>query len=150
MFAGGSTVSTPGYDDMNRRIIEEFRSTGGTVTSRPFGRSLVLVHHVGAKSGTERVNPVMHIRQDVDTWLIAASKAGMPENPAWYHNLLAHPDTVIETPDDGIVPVHVVDLKGEERDAAWARFTAISPGFRSYEQRTTRTIPVLALKRRDA
>ncbi|GMA19201.1 nitroreductase family deazaflavin-dependent oxidoreductase [Arsenicicoccus piscis] len=143
-------MSNPQYDDMNRQIIDEFRANGGTVSSRPFGRSLVLVHHIGAKTGTERINPVMHIRQDPDTWLIAASKAGQPENPAWYHNLLAHPDTVIETPDDGTVPVHVTDLEGEERDAAWAQFTAASPGFRSYEERTTRTIPVLALTRREA
>lgn len=136
------------YEDMNRQIIDEFRANGGTVSSRPFGRSLVLVHHIGAKSGIDRTTPVMHIRQDDDTWLIAASKAGMPENPAWYYNLLAHPDTVIETPDDGEVPVTVTDLAGAERDAAWARFTEASPGFRAYEQRTTRTIPVLALTRR--
>lgn len=141
-------MSDPNYDNMNRRIIDEFRANQGTVTSTPFGRSLILLHHVGAKTGTERVNPVMHLRQGPDTWLVAASKAGQPENAAWYHNLIAHPDTLIETPDDGTVAVHVTDLKGEERDKAWARFTAASPGFRAYEQRTTRTIPVLALTRR--
>ncbi|PUB27677.1 deazaflavin-dependent oxidoreductase (nitroreductase family) [Promicromonospora sp. AC04] len=136
------------YAQWNQKIIDEFRANSGTVNSAPFGRSLVLVHHTGAKSGTERITPVMYIRQDPDTWLIAASKAGTPENPAWYHNLLAHPDTTIETPDDGVVAVHVVDLKGEERDAAWDRFTTISPGFRAYQERTTRIIPVLALGRR--
>ena len=65
------------------------------------------------------------------------------------HNLLAHPDVEIETPDDGIVPVHATRLTGNERDAAWARFTARSEGFRSYQQRATRTIPVLRLERRD-
>jgi len=136
------------FQEWNENIIDEFRANEGTVTSAPFGRSLVLVHHIGAKTGVERITPVMHIRDDHDTWLIAASKAGAPENPGWYHNLLAHPHTIIETPNDGEVPVDVVELAGDERDAAWARFTARSPGFRAYEQRTSRTIPVLALRRR--
>lgn len=131
----------------NDQIIAEFRANGGDVSSRGFGRNLVLVHHIGAKSGTERVAPVMGIHADADTWLIAASKAGAPENPSWYHNLRAHPDVFIETPDEGTVPVHAEALTGADRDAAWARFTAISPGFRQYEQKTTRTIPVLALRR---
>lgn len=130
----------------NDGIIEEFRATGGSVSR--FGRSLVLLHQIGAKSGVERVNPVMGIRTSEDTWLIAASKAGADDNPAWYHNLLAHPDITIETPDDGEVAVTARDLAGDERDAAWARFTAASPGFRQYEERTLRTIPVLELRRR--
>ncbi|KUP95940.1 nitroreductase family deazaflavin-dependent oxidoreductase [Thermobifida cellulosilytica] len=135
-------------NDFNRKIIEEFRANGGTVTSAPFGRTLVLVHHRGAKSGIERVNPLVHVRQDPDTWLVAASKGGAPDNPAWYHNLLAHPETTIETPDDGVVDVRVEELTGEERDAAWERFKAERPGFREYEKKTARTIPVLALRRR--
>ena len=131
----------------NEQIIAEFRANGGNVSSRGFGRSLVLLHHIGAKSGTERIAPVMGIHTDADTWLIAASKAGAPENPSWYYNLLAHPDVRIETPDDAVVPVHAQELTGADRDTAWARFTARSPGFRQYEQKTTRTIPVLALRR---
>lgn len=133
------------YAHYNDRIVEEFRATGGTVTN--FGRSLVLVHHVGAKSGTERITPVRAVREG-DVWLIAASKAGADDNPAWYHNLLAHPDVEIETPDDGTVSVHVTALAGAERDAAWDRFTTVAPGFKDYEQRTTRVIPVLRLSPR--
>ncbi len=136
--------------DFNQTIIDEFRAHGGTVTTAGFGRHLVLLHHVGAKSGTERVTPVMGLPDGTDTWLVAASKAGAPDNPDWYHNLLAHPDVDIETPDDGTVPVHATDLTGAERDAAWARFTRHSSGFADYERRTTRTIPVLALRRRGA
>lgn len=134
--------------DFNQTIIEEFRANDGTVTSAPFGRTLVLVHHQGAKSGAARINPVVHVRQDADTWLIAASKAGAPDNPAWYHNLLAHPETVIETPDDGVVEVRVEELVDGSRDEAWEKFKAASPGFQAYEERTSRTIPVLALRRR--
>ncbi len=134
--------------DWNQQIIDEFRAGGGTVTTMGFGRSLVLVHHLGARSGTERIAPVMAIRSAPDTWLIAASKAGAPENPAWYHNLRAHPEVEIETPDDGVVPVRAEVLSGAERDAAWDRFTSVAPGFNEYEARTTRTIPVVALHRR--
>ncbi len=134
--------------DFTQQVIDEFRANGGDVTIAGFGRSLVLLHHTGAKSGVERVTPVMALpAHDGDGWLIAASKAGAPDNPAWYHNLLAHPDITIETPD-GEVAVHADDLTGAERDAAWARFTAASEGFRQYEERTSRRIPVLALRRR--
>lgn len=129
-------------DSFNDRIIAEFRANDGTVEM--FGRALVLVHHVGARSGVERIVPLMALREG-DAWLIAASKAGADDNPAWYYNLLANPDTVIETPDDGEVAVRATELKNDARDAAWAQFTAASDGFRAYEAKTTRTIPVLQL-----
>jgi deazaflavin-dependent oxidoreductase (nitroreductase family) len=133
--------------DFNQRIIDEFRASGGTVETAGFGRSLVLLHHRGASSGVERVTPVMGIPSEAG-WLIAASKGGAPDNPAWFHNLLNSPETVIETPDDGEVAVQAVQLQGEERDAAWAQFTTRSPGFAEYERRASRTIPVVELRRR--
>ena len=90
----------------------------------------------------------MQIATEDGGWLVAASKAGADDHPAWYHNLLAHPDIVVELPGEGEVQVHVEELKGAERDEAWEKFTARSPGFTSYEARTTRTIPVLKLTRR--
>jgi deazaflavin-dependent oxidoreductase (nitroreductase family) len=135
--------------DWNQNVIDEFRANDGTVSTAGFGRALVLLHHVGAKSGQERVAPVMGIRQDPDTWLVAASKAGAPENPAWFHNLKAHPDVSIEVPGEGTVAVRARELTGDERDAGWAQFTARSPGFKQYEERTSRTIPVVALARRE-
>jgi deazaflavin-dependent oxidoreductase (nitroreductase family) len=109
-----------------------------------FGRRLVLVHNLGAKSGEERINPVANILQPDGSRLIAASAGGADKNPAWYHNLLAHPDVTIETPE-GTEDVHVTDLQGAERDAAWAQFTTTSAGFRAYEEKTDRVIPVLRL-----
>ncbi|MBO1755595.1 nitroreductase/quinone reductase family protein [Allobranchiibius sp. CTAmp26] len=139
--------------DWNATIIEEFRSNGGTVATNGFGRSLVLVHNVGAKSGVERINPVAAIPQDDGSWLIAASAAGADKNPAWYHNLLARPDVTIEKPDEGggisTVAVTAVDT-GDGRDAAWAQFTAMSDGFKGYEAKTSRVIPVLRLVPRPA
>ena len=137
-------------NNWNQNIIDEFRANDGTVTTAGFGRALVLLHHLGAKSGQERVTPVMGIRQDPDTWLVAASKAGAPDNPAWFHNLKAQADVTIEVPGEGTVDVSARVLDGDERDAGWARFTAASPGFREYEDRTTRVIPVVALHRRGA
>lgn len=134
--------------DFNQQIIDEFRANGGTVTTYGFGRDLVLVHHVGAKSGVERIAPVMGLHTDDNTWLIAASKAGAPDNPAWYYNLLANPEITMETPDEESVPVRAEELVGADRDAAWQQFVEASPGFADYEKRTTRIIPVVALRRR--
>lgn len=136
------------FSSWNQPIIDEFRANDGLVETRGFGRSLVLVHHVGAKSGTVRIAPVMAIHPDDDTWWIAASKAGAPEHPAWFHNLAAHPDVVIEVPGEGEVAVRAEELTGHDRDVAWARFVERSPAFGQYEQKTTRTIPVVALRRR--
>jgi deazaflavin-dependent oxidoreductase (nitroreductase family) len=135
--------------DWNQQIIDEFRTNGGFVQTNGFGKGLVLLHHRGAKTGTERVSPVAGIPDGQGVWLVAASKGGAPDNPAWFHNLVAHPDVEIETPDDGTVPVRATRLTGAERDTAWAQFTARSEGFRAYEERTARTIPVLRLTRRD-
>ncbi len=135
----------------NDAIIDEFRANGGAV-SRGFGTDLVLVHSTGAKSGAPRVHPVLALRDD-EGWLIAASKGGAPEHPAWFHNLAANPDAEIESPDQrgGIdtVPVRATALQGEERDAAWARFLERSPAFAQYEERTGgRVIPVVRLSPR--
>ncbi len=135
-------------NDWNARVIAEFRATGGTVEIGGFGRRLVLVHHVGASSGTHRVSPLFALRNGADEWFVAASKGGAPNDPAWYRNLLAHPSTRIETPEAGTVDVEVTELEGEDRDRVWVQFTQASPGFAEYERTTDRTIPVLALRRR--
>jgi deazaflavin-dependent oxidoreductase (nitroreductase family) len=139
-------MSNDPYADFNQQIIAEFRANDGNVSSNGFGRNLVLLHHKGAKSGIERVTPLMAIRTQ-GAWWIAASKAGAPANPDWYHNLLAHPDITIEEPGEGTVNVHVTELVGAARDAAWATFVAM-PAFKSYEEKTERVIPVLELRRR--
>ncbi len=131
--------------DFNEVVIAQFRARGGHVDR--FGDALILLHHLGARSGVERVAPVMALPDGDDAWLIAASKAGADENPAWFGNLRAHPDVVIETPA-GEVPVTAQVLEPAERDAAWRRFLAASPGFDAYEQKTTRVIPVVRLERR--
>ena len=131
----------------NDNVIAQFRDNGG-VTDR-WGKSLVVMHTIGAKSGEERITPVMGLR-DGDGWFVVASKGGAPTNPAWYHNLKANPTFDVEAHIEGevrTVRVTARELEGEEHDAAWERITARAPGFAGYQERTTRRIPIFKLDR---
>jgi deazaflavin-dependent oxidoreductase (nitroreductase family) len=130
-------------NDWNTRVIEEFRANGGKVDAFP-DNNLILLHHTGAKSGQERVSPVAY--QPVDGgYAIFASKAGAPENPAWYHNLQAHPKATIEIGTETI-PVTARVTGPDEREPIWARQKELQPGFAEYEQKTSRQIPVVILE----
>ena len=131
------------FNDYNQRIIDEFRANSGRPPSWTGTSPLLLVHHRGAKSGTERVNPVAYL-DDGGRYVIFASKAGAPSNPDWYHNLKAHPDTKIEVGDDTI-EVTVSEAQGEERDRLFATQAEQSPQFGDYQDKTDRLIPVLVL-----
>lgn len=132
----------------NDTVIAEFRANGGEVTTGGFGRSLVLLHTVGAKSGADRVNPVLG-RRSGDDWVVAASSGGAPAHPAWYHNLAAQPDATIETPQDGSVLVSASELTGAEYEREWAGFVNQSKAFVEYQEKAgDRTIPLIRLRRR--
>jgi len=131
----------------NARVIAEFLENDGRVGPPFEGVPMVLVHHKGAKSGTERVTPLA-VRIDGEQMYIFASKAGAPSHPSWYHNLLAHPDITIDLGPDRDIPVRVRELEGEERQHVWDAQKADSPSFAEYEAATSRTIPVLVLERR--
>ena len=135
----------PDVNDHNRAIIEEFRANGGKVGGNFEGAPLLLLHTVGARSGQPRVNPMMYLR-DGERLVVFASKAGAPTNPDWYHNLVAHPDASVEVGDE-LFDVHATVLIGAERDRLFAKQAQLYPGFKEYEARTTRTIPVVALTR---
>lgn len=112
------------------------------------GAPLVLLHHTGAKSGTERVNPMMY--QEVgDDIAVFASKAGMPTNPDWYHNLLANPRAKVEVGAE-TYDVTARVAEGDERERIWEKQKADYPGFAEYEAKTTRQIPVVILERSGA
>jgi deazaflavin-dependent oxidoreductase (nitroreductase family) len=134
--------------DFNDRVIAEFRANGGRVDSAGFGSALVLVHTRGARTGLERVNPAMSLR-DGEAWLVVASAMGAARDPAWAVNLRAHPDVVIEVAGAGgvrTVPVTAQELDGAEYDAAFARFVRRSSAFAAYQDRaTTRRLPVIRL-----
>ena len=132
-------------NDWNTKVIEEFRANEGRVGGQFEGAPLLLLHTTGAKSGVERVNPVMY-QADGDRLAVFASKAGAPTNPDWYHNLRANPTATVEV---GTETVQVVarEAEGEERDRIWARQKERFPGFADYEEKTTRQIPVVVLER---
>jgi deazaflavin-dependent oxidoreductase (nitroreductase family) len=133
-------------NDWNAQIIAEFRENGGKVGGPFEGSPMVLIHHRGAKTGTERVTPLM-AQVEGDRTYIFASKAGAPDNPDWYHNLKAHAEITIEVGEETDVAVQVVELEGDERDEVWERQKREWPQFAEYEASTDRTIPVLELKR---
>jgi len=129
--------------DFNQKVIDEFRANGGKVEAFP-ANNLVLLHHTGAKSGQERVSPLAY--QLVDGgYAIFASKAGAPDNPAWYHNLQANPKATIEVGTETI-PVTARVADPAEREPIWTRQKQDQPGFAEYEQKTTRQIPVVILE----
>ncbi len=133
-------------NDWNKQIIEEFRANGGKVGGPFEGAPMILVHHTGARTGTERVTPLVSFPEDDGRYVIVASKAGAPTNPDWYHNLKAHPRTSVEVGTETF-PVEVVELEGDERETVWTKVKQASPGFAEYERKTTRTIPLLRLVR---
>jgi len=130
--------------DWNTSIIEEFRANGGKVGGPFEGAPLLLLHTVGARSGQERVNPMMY-RKVGDSYAVFASKAGAPTNPDWYHNLVANPAVTAEIgPDTVRLRARVADPG--EREPIWTAQKADYPGFAEYETRTSRQIPVVILE----
>jgi deazaflavin-dependent oxidoreductase (nitroreductase family) len=131
--------------DYNAAIIDEFRANGGKVGGPFSGAPMLLLHTTGARSGNERVNPVVY--QAVgDDLAIFGSKAGAPTNPDWFHNLVANPDVTVELGTD-TVPMRARMAENHERERIFTRQKEIMPGFADYEARTTRVIPVVILER---
>lgn len=131
-------------ENWNSRIIEEFRANGGKVGGQFDGAPLLLLHTTGARTGQERVNPVMY-RTDGDRLVVFASKAGADTNPDWFHNLSAHPRVRVEV---GAETRDVVARVADEAERArlWEAQKSEWPGFAGYEKRTDRQIPVVILE----
>lgn len=136
--------SSNDWNDWNAAIIEEFRANEGRVGGRFEGGTLLLLHHKGARSGTERVSPLAYF-PDGDRKIIVGSAGGAPKNPDWYHNLRAHPHTTVEV-GTATVPVVATELTGDEYAAVWEKVTTAMPGFADYQKQTTRRIPLVALQ----
>lgn len=129
----------------NEGIIEEFRSNDGIVGGAFTGKPVLLLHHVGARSGAERVSPLMY--QDVDGgYAVFASKGGAPNNPGWYYNLLANPVTKVEVGID-TVAVAAREITGDEYERIWTKQKTDWPQFAGYEEKTSRErIPAFVLE----
>ncbi|MBT8208743.1 MAG: nitroreductase family deazaflavin-dependent oxidoreductase [Acidimicrobiia bacterium] len=132
--------------DWNAKIIEEFRSNAGKVGGNFERMDLLLLHSTGAKSGEERIHPLVY--QSVgDDFAIFASKGGAPTHPAWYHNLIANPSASVEVGTETI-DVEARVLEGDERESIWSKQKRDLPFFADYEAGTDRQIPVFLLERR--
>ena len=137
-------------NDWNAAIIAEFRANEGRVGGQFEGAPVVLMHHVGRKSGRDFVNPVMFLADDSDpaTIFVFASKAGAPTHPDWYWNMTEAGRATVEVGTE-TYDVAVRELEGDERDRVYAEQASRYPGFAEYEEKTAgiRVIPVLALTR---
>ncbi|MCK8614105.1 nitroreductase/quinone reductase family protein [Gordonia sp. C13] len=135
--------------DFNSTIINEFRANNGHVETAGFGKNLVLLHTLGAKSGEPRISPLFGLA-DGGSWLVIGSFAGSPTTPAWVHNLRAHPDAVaVEAPAAEGIERHetqVIEMTDADWDAAWAKFTAFTDQFVKYtETAQGRKFPIFRL-----
>lgn len=130
--------------DWNSQIIEEFRANGGKVGGQFEGAPLLLLHTTGARTGQERVNPVMY-RAEGNKLAVFASKAGANTNPDWYHNLLANPVVTVEIGAE-TKSAHARVASQDERDRIWSAQKTEWPGFADYETKTSRQIPVVILE----
>jgi deazaflavin-dependent oxidoreductase (nitroreductase family) len=131
--------------DWNAKVIEEYKANGGKMEGDWAGVPLLLLHTTGAKSGQERVSPVVYLAED-DDLVVFASKAGADTNPDWFHNLQANPDATVEVGQD-TVAVRARIAEGEERNRLFDRQKAAMPAFAGYEASTDRVIPVVVLER---
>jgi len=130
-------------NDRNMTIIQEFRANAGKVGGRFAGRTLLILHTIGAKSGQERLNPVAYVR-DADRLVIIASKGGAPTNPDWYNNIVANPQVTVEVGTEQFSARESISME-PERTRLYDKMVEVMPGFADYKKKTTRNIPVIVL-----
>ncbi len=124
-----------------------YRLTGGRIGERlPFLRQMLLLDNVGAKSGVKRTTPLLYA-VDGQNLVLVASKGGYPKNPAWFHNLMAHPDTTVQVGGKHR-SVHARLARREERAHLWSLALAVYPTHKAYQRRTSREIPLVVLEPR--
>jgi deazaflavin-dependent oxidoreductase (nitroreductase family) len=132
--------------DYNTEIIKEFRANQGHVGGPWAQTSLILIHHIGARSGIERVTPLACSLQGQDRFAIWAANGGSPDHPAWYYNLKAHSEITVEAGAQAFT-VMAQELAGSARDQLWPRLVAEYPQLGDAQDRTTRQFPLFLLTR---
>ena len=137
-----------GPSDYNTKIIEEFRANEGRVGGPWAGAALILIRHIGAKSGTERVSPVGYFPQGEGRFAIVASNGGSPAHPDWYYNLKAHPRITVEVGTQTFT-ARAEELDDTARAELWPKLVAEYPTLGEHQARTTRQFPVFMLTRQD-
>jgi deazaflavin-dependent oxidoreductase (nitroreductase family) len=132
---------------VTRLHVRLFQASGGRVGGTLDGAPLLVLHHRGAKSGARRQSPLVHMRNGEDL-VIVASLLGSPKNPAWYHNLRAHPDDVEVDVRGGRRTVRARQATQDEAAELWPRLVQTYPPFANYTTRTDREFPVMVLEPR--
>jgi deazaflavin-dependent oxidoreductase (nitroreductase family) len=135
----------PDQKAYNRELIEAFRANRGKREGPFAARPLLLLTTIGAKSGQARTSPLMYI-PDGDQLLVLASNFGAPKHPDWYHNLLVHPNVMVEVGAE-TYGATAATLVGTEREQTWARIVERYPSLAQLQTKTRRQIPLVALKR---
>jgi deazaflavin-dependent oxidoreductase (nitroreductase family) len=123
-----------------------YRATGGRIGNLPGLPPLLLLDHVGAKSGKKRSTPLVYMPQG-DAFLVCASKGGHPKHPGWLHNLRVHPDTEVQIGRERI-KVRAREASAEERERLWPAAAEYNPHWGNYRRRTSREIPLVLLEPR--
>jgi len=134
--------------DYNTKIIKEFRANQGRVGGPWGGTTLILIHHIGARSGIERVTPLACSLQGEGRIAIWAANGGSPTHPNWYHNLKAHPEITAEVGAQTFT-VRAQELDDTARTELWPKLIAQYPGLGETQTKTTRQIPLFMLIRQD-
>ncbi|WP_228838616.1 nitroreductase family deazaflavin-dependent oxidoreductase [Nocardia amamiensis] len=132
--------------DFDCRTVEAFRANRGRVGGVLAGTPLILIHHIGAKSGIERVTPLAYFAQNDGDFAIVASNGGSPTHPMWYYNLKANPTITVEVGIERF-PAQAEELVGTARAELWSKLLAESAELTEYQGRTERMIPLLLLRR---
>ena len=140
--------ASDGTKNFNDKIIEEFRANEGRVGGPLAGTTMILIHHIGARSGIERVCPLACSPQEDGRLAIVASNGGSPTHPDWYHNLKANPRITVEVGSKTFT-VLAEELDDTARAELWPKLVAQYPDVGKHQTRTTRQIPVFMLTRQD-
>jgi deazaflavin-dependent oxidoreductase (nitroreductase family) len=130
-------------NDFNTQIIEEFRANDGVVGGMFEGADMILITVTGARSGVRRTQPLVRFDVDGDRYIVA-SAAGAPKHPAWFHNLVAHPEVTVEVGTD-TYEATAAPVEPAERDRLYALIAERMPNFAEYEAKTDRVIPIVKL-----
>ena len=129
----------------NSSIIEQFRAKGGKGIPN-FGDRLLLLTTRGAKSGKPHTTPLAFTR-DGDRYVVIASKGGAPTHPDWYHNIVKYGEAEVEVGTERFHARATALASGPEHDRLYEQQAQVMPGFREYQERATRIIPVIVLER---
>lgn len=133
-------------DLFGQEHVRAYRETGGERGYHWRGTTILLLTTTGRRSGAERTTPLI-FRENGDSWVVVASKGGAPDHPAWYKNLQADAEALIQVKDERI-PVRARTAEADERQRLWQRMIEVWPAYDEYQRKTDREIPVVVFERR--